>query len=151
MTETKANSNSGQATEFTDSLTFQANLHIEKGKQRTNILRGERAKTKKTGLWADKQEVKVERAVVQLDTEKTKLAGDKIKNTIAKDETAYLRIYQPMHRVQLGQQLVKKAYQIGANPNVTHSQVAGNLGASSAEVVNFANQRVSQTVDVKAK
>jgi hypothetical protein len=146
MTENNQNSTTA---DWVDSTTFEASLHIEKGKQRSNILRGERYKTQKTSLWAQKQGVKRDREQVQLETQQIRLEGDKVKKTIASDDLAYLRIYQPMHRVDLGQQLVKKAYKIGANPGNVQSQVSGSLAASTTKVVDFANQTQSEKVDLR--
>jgi hypothetical protein len=69
MATTKTQTQSTQ-TEWIDEMTYQAGVHIEKGKQRSHTLRGERSKTKATEKWADKQEVKAQRQEVQLETEK---------------------------------------------------------------------------------
>ncbi|MCC5609727.1 hypothetical protein LC612_23860 [Nostoc sp. CHAB 5834] len=49
-------------TEWIDEMTYQAGVHIEKGKQRSHTLRGERSKTKAAQIWADKQDIEMELA-----------------------------------------------------------------------------------------
>lgn len=145
MSETKTEA-------WLDDMTYQASKHIEQGKQRSHLLRGEKAKTRGARAWADKQEVKADRQEVQLETQKVRLDEDKTKLQIARDDRDYLNIYQPMHRVQLTQQLVKKSYKIGANPTQVDSQVKGAIAPSTSPVVDFANKvRTAQTVEVKAK
>ncbi|BDA71560.1 hypothetical protein CAL7716_057260 [Calothrix sp. PCC 7716] len=138
-------------TEFVDNMTYQANLHIEKGKQHAHLLRGEREKTRGAKTWAEKQKVKADRQEVQLETQQVRLDEDKLKLQVAKDERDYMRAYVPMNRVELTQKLVTKAYKIGGNPNTMHSQVRGAIAPSTTEAVNFANAKVAETVDSRTK
>jgi hypothetical protein len=144
MTESKTS-------EWLDDMTYQASKHIEQGKQRSHLLRGEKAKTRGAKSWADKQEIKADRQEVQLETQKVRLEEDNTKLQIAKDDRDYLKIYQPMHRVQLAQQLVKKSYKIGANPVTVDGQVRGAIASSTSPVVDFANNKTAETVEVKAR
>lgn len=141
-----------KTSDWVDEMTYQASKHIERGKQRSHLLRGEKAKTRGAKSWADKQEVKADRQEVQLETQQVRLEEDKTKLQIAKDDRDYINTYQPMHRVQLAQQLVKKSYKIGANPTQVDSQVKGAIAPSTSPVVDFANKsRTVETVEVKVK
>ena len=115
QTQTQTQTQSTQSN-WIDDMSFQASLHIEKGKQRVNILRGERSKTKKSEVWADKQEVKLEREKVQLNTEQTKLQTDKEKDAIASTNLKGTQASGVMNEVAWRQKLTKKAYEIGVNP-----------------------------------
>lgn len=130
-------------TEWIDEMTYQANLHIEQGKQRSHKLRGERAKTKATEKWADKQEVKAQRQEVQLETEQTNLQTDKEKLAIAKTNLKGTQAAGMLNETQWKQRLVKKAYTVGINPN---SMATKAIAPTTAEVIDLVG-----TVTSKAK
>lgn len=138
-------------TEWIDKTTFSAGVAREQGLQRGHILRGERAKTRKSKLWGDTQEVKADRQEIKLKTQQVRLVEDRTKLQIAKDDRDYAAAYQPMHRIQLTQQLVNKAYAIGANPGEIGNQVQGAIAASSTGAVNFAANSSNKTETVKVK
>lgn len=148
---TNKQSSQVQQAEWIDKTTFSAGVAREQGLQRGHILRGERAKTRKAKAWGDTQEVKADRQEVKLETQQTRLVEDKIKLQVAKDDRDYAIAYQPMHRIQLTQQLVNKAYKIGANPGEVAGKVQGAIAASSSEAVNFAANSNNKTEAVKIK
>lgn len=148
---TNKQSSETQQVQWIDKTTFSAGVACEQGLQRGHILRGERAKTRKAKAWADTQEVKAERQEVKLETQQVRLSEDKTKLQIAKDDCDFAAAYQPMHRIHLTQQLVNKAYKIGANPAEIGNQVQGAIAASSTGAVNFANNSASKTETVKVK
>lgn len=148
---TNKQSSQVQQAEWIDKTTFSAGVAREQGLQRGHILRGERAKTRKAKAWGDTQEVKANRQEIKLETQQVRLTEDKTKLQIAKDDRDYAAAYQPMHRIQLTQQLVNKAYKIGANPAEIGNQVQGAIAASSTGAVNFAANSSTKAETVKVK
>lgn len=130
-----------QTEEWLDEMTFQANVHIEKGKQRSSLLRGERAKTRTAKVWADKQEVKTERQETQLKTEQTKLQTDKEKLAIAITNLKGTQAAGVLNEVAWRQRLVKKAYTVGINPG----SMAKAIAPTTAEVIDLVGTVTSKT------
>ncbi|MDF5733847.1 MAG: hypothetical protein PUP92_39225 [Rhizonema sp. PD38] len=135
-TQTQTQTQSTQSN-WIDDMSFQASLHIEKGKQRVNILRGERAKTQKTEVWANKQEVKLEREKIQLNTEKTNLQTDKEKDAIASTNLRGTQASGAMNEIHWRQRLTKKAYAIGANPALLTPSAQNALPPTQSTVVDL--------------
>ncbi|MCC5667781.1 hypothetical protein LC653_28860 [Nostoc sp. CHAB 5784] len=128
-------------TEWIDEMTYQAGVHIEKGKQRSNTLRGERAKTRTTQVWADKQEVKTERQETQLKTEQTKLQTDKEKLAIAQTNLKGTQAAGVLNEIGWRQRLVKKSYAVGINP----CSMAKAIAPTTAEVIDLVGTVTSKT------
>lgn len=139
---TKTQTQSTTQTEWIDEMTFQANLHIEKGKQRSNTLRGERAKTRTTKVWADKQEVKTERQETQLKTEQTKLQTDKEKLAIATTNLKGTQANGVLNEIEWRQKLVKKSYAVGINPAAMSTKA---IAPTTAEVIDLVGTVTSKT------
>lgn len=149
--QTTSNNTQPNQPQWLDKMTFQAGQAREKGLQRANVLRGEKAKTRETRAWADKQEVKADRQEVQLETQKIRLSEDKTKQGVAKDEMQFQSAYRLMNRVELSQKLVTKAYKIGANPDTLNTQVKAGIAPAVGEAVNFAQNYQPQTVNANSK
>ncbi|WP_156481620.1 hypothetical protein [Anabaena sp. 4-3] len=138
-TKTTTQNNQATQTEWIDEMTYQANVHIEKGKQRSHLLRGERAKTKAAEKWADKQEVKAQRQETQLETEKVKLQTDKEKLAIAQTNLKGTQAAGVLNEVEWRQRLVKKSYGVGISPTSikaiapTESQVIDLVGTVTSK------------------
>jgi hypothetical protein len=140
MATTKTQTQSTQ-TEWIDEMTYQAGVHIEKGKQRSHTLRGERSKTKAAEKWADKQEVKVQRQEVQLETEKIKLQTDKEKKGIAETNLKGTQAAGVLNEIGWRQRLVKKSYAVGINPG----SMAKAIAPTTAEVIDLVGTVTSKT------
>jgi hypothetical protein len=128
-----------------DSTTYSAGVTIERGKQRHYLLTGEKEKTRGLKAWSHKQKVKADRQEVQLETQQVRLQEDRTKLQIAQDDRDFINIYQPLHRVDLAQRLVKKTYKIGANSSTLSGQIKGSLSASTEPVISFANRHKEKT------
>jgi hypothetical protein len=135
-----------QTEEWVDEMTYQANLHIEKGKQRSNVLRGERAKTRKTRSWADKQEVKADRQEVQLQTEQTNLQTDKEKLAIAQTNLKGTQAAGVLNEVQWRQRLVKKAYSVGISPTSIRA-----ISPTDSQIIDLVGTVTSKTQEKVSK
>jgi hypothetical protein len=144
---TAQNSEGQQSPEWIDGMTYEANKHIEKGKARVHKLRGYRAQTEAAKLWADKQEVKVQRQGVQLKTERTNLEIDKERDGIADTNLKGTQAESVLNKVGWAQKLTKKAYSVGVKPGTLGNNA---LPPSSAEVVNLVDL-VRQKDTVKEK
>ncbi len=147
MTKTSEHKQQAGAGEWLDEMTFKAQRTIEQGKQRSNILRGEREKTRGTAAWARKQKTKADRQETQATTQEIRLEEDKIKQQVAKDDRDYMKVYQPIHRTQLTQQLVKKSYKIGAHPDQFQGKEKQTIAPSTAQVVEFASTKATAKVE----
>lgn len=137
-TQTQSTAQTG---EWVDEMTFQANVHIEKGKQRSSLLRGERAKTRTAIVWADKQEVKTERQETQLKTEQIKLQTDKEKLAIATTNLKGTQAAGVLNEIGWRQRLVKKSYAVGINPG----SMAKVIAPTTAEVIDLVGTVTSKT------
>lgn len=138
---TKTQNQPTQTEEWIDEMTYQAGVHIEKGKQRSNLLRGERAKTRTAKVWADKQEVKTERQETQLKTEQTKLQTDKEKLAIAQTNLKGTQAAGVLNEIEWRQRLVKKSYAVGINPG----SMAKAIAPTTAEVIDLVGTVTSKT------
>ena len=110
-------------------------------------MEGEKEKTRGTAAWASKQKTKADRQETQAETQKIRLEEDEIKLSVAKDDRDYMKVYQPLHRTQLTQQLIKKSYKIGAHPDQFQGKEKQAIAPSTAQVVEFASTQVSAKVE----
>lgn len=151
MATKAATQNQTTQTEWIDEMTYQAGVHIEKGKQRSHLLRGERAKTKAAEKWADKQEVKVQRQETQLETEKVKLQTDKERLAIATTNLKGTQAAGVLNETQWKQRLVKKAYTVGINPNAMTTKAIAPTTAQVVDLVGTVTSKTKTKVKEEAK
>ncbi|MFB2970351.1 hypothetical protein ACE1CD_15365 [Aerosakkonema sp. BLCC-F183] len=99
--------------------------------ERSHLIRGHVAKVESAKLWADKQEVTVERRQTQLDTEKTKLETDKQRLTQAQDTLKAETAMTQLNRLGHVKKLAKKAYGISGDLNILRQAQGAIAGAGS--------------------
>jgi hypothetical protein len=148
-TQSQSTTQTTQTEEWLDEMTFQANVHIEKGKQRSHLLRGERAKTRTAKVWADKQEVKTERQETQLKTEQTKLQTDKEKLAVATTNLKGTQASGLLNEIEWRQRLVKKSYAVGINPAAMSTKAIAPTIAEVIDLVGTVTSKIKVKEEVK--
>ncbi len=100
-----------ELTDCTD-LGFQAQLAVERHKQRKNVLRGEKAKTEASGHWATKQEFRRDRLKIEAETEKVNKDIASEEKAIAEDKLAATQVMGVLNQLDLAKTTAKKATKV---------------------------------------
>lgn len=139
-----------QSAELPDELTFKFAMESEKRQQRGHILRGERAKTERTKLWADTQEVKRDRQQVKLQTEETKLQTDKEHLAIAEDNLKEVQAVGILNKQRIIKNLATKAYSVTGDSQYLQKASQKILAGGVGQAVEFATESSKEKVKQKA-
>ncbi|MBD2060770.1 hypothetical protein NDI37_22000 [Funiculus sociatus GB2-A5] len=137
-----------QSAELPDELTFKFSLEAEKRQQRGHILRGEKAKTERTKLWADTQEVKRDRQQVKLETEEIKLQNDNEKKGIAEDNLKETQATGILNKQRIIKNLATKAYAVTGDSQYLQKAQQKILAGGVGQAVEFAS---TESTKEKAK
>ncbi len=149
-TTTKSKTADKQSSDLPDELTFKFAVEAEKRQQRGHILRGEKAKTERTKLWADTQEVKRDRQKVKLEIEEIKLQNDNEKKAIAEDNLKETQATGILNKQRIIKNLATKAYAVTGDSQYLQKAQQKILAGGVGQAVEFASESTKEKVKEKA-